>query len=107
MRPRVPHAPRRRFMALAALAALPWIASFACVVYRPIVTRPPTLGDELIQLDAARRDGLLTQEEYDRRRAETIAAWKRIGDAPIVEAKKPEQKPAPVTDSALPPAGPK
>ena len=33
----------------------------------------------------------LTQEEYDKRRAETIAAWKRIGDAPIVETKKPEQ----------------
>ena len=91
MQPYVPHAPRRRAIALAALAALPWIASLACVVYRPIVTRPPTLGDELIQLDAARRDGLLTQEEYDTRRAETIAAWKRIGDTPIVEAKKPEQ----------------
>ena len=107
MHPPVSRSQHRRYVALAALAALPWIASFACVVYRPIVTRPPTLGDELIQLDAARRDGLLTQEEYDRRRAETIAAWKRIGDAPIVEAKKPEQKPAPVTDSALPPAGPK
>ena len=91
MRPRGSHAPRRRYVVLAALAALPWIASFACVVYRPIVTRPPTLGDELIQLDAARRDGLLTQEEYDTRRTETIAAWKRIGDAPIVDAKKPEQ----------------
>ena len=91
MHPHVPHAPRRRYIALAALAALPWIASLACVVYRPIVTRPPTLGDELIQLDAARRDGLLTQEEYDTPRTETIAAWKWIGDAPIVEAKKPEQ----------------
>jgi hypothetical protein len=97
MHPHVPHAPRRRYHALAALAALPWITSFACVVYRPIVTRPPTLGDELIQLDAARRDGLLTQEEYDKRRAETIAAWKRIGDAPIVETKKPEQGAEPTT----------
>jgi hypothetical protein len=48
-----------------------------------VVTRPPTLGEELIQLDAARKDGLLTQEEYERRRAETIAAWKAIGEAPI------------------------
>jgi hypothetical protein len=96
----VSHSSRRRYVALAALAALPWIASFACVVYRPIVTRPPTLGDELIQLDAARRDGLLTQEEYDTRRAETIAAWKRIGDAPIVEAKKPEQGVPPTTTAS-------
>ena len=65
------------------LAALPWIASLACVIYRPLVTRPPTLGEELIQLDAARRDGLLSQAEYDKRRAETIAAWKRIGETPI------------------------
>jgi len=100
MRPHVPHAPRRRYFALAALATLPWIASFACVVYRPIVTRPPTLGDELIQLDAARRDGLLTQEEYDTRRAETIAAWKRIGDASIVEAKKADQGVAPATTAS-------
>jgi hypothetical protein len=96
----VSHSSRRRYVALATLAALPWIASFACVVYRPIVTRPPTLGDELIQLDAARRDGLLTQEEYDTRRAETIAAWKRIGDAPIVEAKKPEEGVAPTTTAS-------
>ena len=75
--------PRRRYVALAVLAALPWIASLACVIYRPVVTRPPTLGEELIQLDAARRDGLLSQAEYDKRRAETIAAWKRIGETPI------------------------
>ena len=57
--------------------------SFACTQYRPIVTRPPTLGEELIALDAAHRDGLLTQAEHDRRRARTIAAWKRIQDAPV------------------------
>jgi hypothetical protein len=59
-----------------------------------VVTRPPTLGEELIQLDAARRDGLLTQEEHDRRRAEIIAAWKAIGDAPI-EPVPPPAGPAP------------
>ena len=68
---------------IAALACVPWLVSSACVTYRPVVTRPPTLGEELIQLDAARKDGLLTQEEYERRRAETIAAWKAIGEAPI------------------------
>jgi hypothetical protein len=75
-------------------ACVPWAASLACVTYRPVVTRPPTLGEELIQLDAARRDGLLTQEEHDRRRAEIIAAWKAIGDAPI-EPVPPPAGPAP------------
>lgn len=73
----------RRGMALAIAAAAAGVLPSACTAYRPIVTRPPTLGEELIQLDAARRDGLLTQAEHDHRRAETIAAWKRIGDAPI------------------------
>ena len=62
----------------------------ACTVYRPVVTRPPTLGEELIQLDAARRDGLLTQAEHDRLRGETIAAWTRIGDAPIESISAPK-----------------
>ena len=87
----------RQVPALALLAALPWITSTACVQYQPIVRRPPTLGEELISLDEARNHGLLTQAQYDKRRAETIAAWKRIGDAPIVETKKPEQGAEPTT----------
>ena len=87
----------RRRVALAIAAAVAGVLPGACTAYRPIVTRPPTLGEELIQLDAARRDGLLTQEEYDMRRAETIAAWKRIGDAPIVEVKKAGQGAAPAS----------
>lgn len=70
---RVPRLPRPRGPLLfAALATLPWLASLACVVYTPIVVRPPTLGEELLTLDQARRDGLLTQAEYDKRRTETI-----------------------------------
>jgi hypothetical protein len=57
----------------------------SCTAYRPIVTRPPTLGEELLSLDQARKDGLLTQAEYKERRAGTIAAWKEIGNAPVVE----------------------
>ena len=95
MRQRRRSLPVRRRVALAIVAAVAGVLPGACTAYRPIVTRPPTLGEELIQLDAARRDGLLTQEEYDGRRSETIAAWKRIGDAPIVEAKKPGQGAAP------------
>jgi hypothetical protein len=72
-----------RGIAWAGAVAAAILLPFGCTVYRPVIVRPPTLGEELIQLDAARRDGLLTQEEYDRRRAEIIAAWKAIGDAPI------------------------
>ena len=75
--------PVRRCVALAIAAAAAGILPCACTAYRPIVTRPPTLGEELIQLDAARRDGLLTEAEYEHRRAGTIAAWKRIGEVPV------------------------
>lgn len=83
MRRRRPSVPVRRCVVPAIAAVAAGLLPCACTKYRPIVTRPPTLGEELIQLDAARRDGLLTQEEHDRRRTETIAAWKRIGDAPV------------------------
>lgn len=83
MRRRRPSVPERRCVVLAIAAVAAGLLPCACTKYLPIVTRPPTLGEELIQLDAARREGLLTQEEHDRRRAETIAAWKRIGDAPV------------------------
>ena len=79
----------RRFQYLAAISLLPWICCAACVMYRPVVTRPPTLGDELISLDQAKEDGLITQEEFDKRRAETIAAWKAIGNAPIISVPIP------------------
>ena len=64
-----------------------------CTVYRPVILRPPTLGEELIQLDAAHRDGLLTDAEYEKRRAETIAAWKRIGEVPIETVPAPPSTP--------------
>ena len=48
-----------------------------------IVTRPPTLGEELLSLHAAHLDGLLTAEEYELRRAQTIAVWKAIETAPV------------------------
>ena len=79
----------RRFQYWAAISLIPWICCAACVMYRPVVTRPPTLGDELISLDQAKKDGLITQEEFDKRRAETIAAWKAIGNAPIISVPIP------------------
>ena len=81
----------RRFQYWAAISLLPWICCAACVMYRPVVTRPPTLGDELISLDQAKKDGLITQEEFDKRRAETIAAWKAIGSAPIISVPTPSE----------------
>ena len=90
----------RRHAALAALAALPWVLSLACVIYRPIVSRPPTLGEELLSLDQARNDGLLTQAEYERRRDETIDAWKRIGETPVESKHGPAIPPPDAVDPA-------
>jgi hypothetical protein len=98
MRHRRPSVLVRRCVAPAIAALAAGLLPCACTKYCPIVTRPPTLGEELIQLDAARRDGLLTQEEHDRRRTETIAAWKRIGDAPI-------EPPAPAAGGPGTPSG--
>ena len=81
----------RKCQYLAAFSLIPWICCAACVMYRPVVTRPPTLGDELISLDQAKKDGLITQEEFDKRRAETIAAWKAIGNAPIISVPIPSE----------------
>lgn len=71
---------------LTVLAMLPWALSLGCIIYRPIVTRPATLGDELLSLDSARKSGLLTDEEYAARRAQTIAEWKKISDTPVEAA---------------------
>ena len=81
----------RKFQRLAVISLIPWICCAACVMYRPVVTRPPTLGDELISLDQAKKEGLITQEEFDKRRAETIAAWKAIGNAPIISVPPPSE----------------
>lgn len=70
-------------LGLAAFATLPWALSAACVQYQPVVTRPATLGEELMSIDSARKSGLLTDEEYAARRAQTIAEWKKIGDTPV------------------------
>lgn len=85
-----PDAPRRsRVLAVALLL----LAPPSCIQhFKPIVTRPPTLGEELLSLDAARRGGLLTDEEFAARRAQTIQAWKAIGTAPV---EVPEEDDAP------------
>lgn len=97
---------RKPAIAFALLGSLAWIGSTACVIYRPVVTRPPTLGDELISLDESRKNGLLTQQEYDKRRAETIALWKEIGKTPIVNSHEPPAAPAvrAAPDAPIPPA---
>ena len=78
-------------------ATIPWLLSLACVVYTPVATRPPTLGEELLSLDQARRDGLLTQAEYEQRRAQTIAVWKQIGRTPVQASNGPSLPPPPET----------
>lgn len=85
-----PDAPwRARVLAVALLL----LAPPSCIRhFQPVVTRPPTLGEELLSLDAARRDGLLTEEEFAARRAQTIEAWKAIGTATV---EVPEEDDAP------------
>lgn len=76
-----------------ALLAVLFLAMPGCVQkFGPIVTRPPTLGEELLSLDAAHKEGLLTDEEFATRRAQTIAVWKAIGTAPV---EVPEEDDAP------------
>jgi hypothetical protein len=88
MKPRRTTLPMRRCVTMAIMvimAAVAGVLPCSCTAYRPIVTRPPTFGEELLSLEQARKDGLLTQAEYEERRAGTIAAWKEIGNAPVVE----------------------
>lgn len=76
-----------------ALLAVLFLAMPGCIQkFGPIVTRPPTLGEELLSLDAAHKEGLLTDEEFATRRAQTIAVWKAIGTAPV---EVPEEDDAP------------
>jgi hypothetical protein len=74
-------------------AALLLLAPPSCIQhFHPVVTRPPTLGEELLSLDAARRDGLLTEEEFAARRGQTIETWKAIGTTTV---EVPEEDDAP------------
>ena len=61
----IAHALRTLF-AFGALTVV--LLNAGCIAYRPIVTRPPTLGSELISLDEARSAGLLTDDEHAHRR---------------------------------------
>ena len=74
-------------------AALLLLSPPSCIRHLdPVVSRPPTLGEELLSLDAARKEGLLTDEEFAARRARTIEVWKAIGTAPVEtsEAEDPD-----------------
>ena len=96
MNPRRTTLPMRRCVTTAIMvimAAVVGVLPCSCTAYRPIVTRPPTLGEELLSLEQARRDGLLTQAEFARCRAGTIAAWKEIGSSPVVEVADSAQVP--------------
>lgn len=64
-------------------ATLLLAAPLGCAARPGVVTRPPTLGEELLALDAARRDGLLTDREFVVRRDETIRVWRAIATAPV------------------------
>ncbi|RLS62474.1 MAG: hypothetical protein DWH96_08750 [Planctomycetota bacterium] len=71
----------REVLVCAACAVV--LSASGCVANQPVISRPPTLGSELISLDAARDCGLLTHAEYTERRAETIALWIAIATTPV------------------------
>ena len=54
------------------------LAATACVVRNPVVTRPPPIGRELVELDRARAEGLLSDEEYGVFRARLLAGLARL-----------------------------
>ncbi len=72
---------------LAIVTLLFWCTNLSCITNStaPNVTRPPTLGAELTDLDRARRAGLLTDEEYELERANAIARFKTL-DAQLKES---------------------
>ena len=77
--------PFLRILAVAAAMVAPIAAPAGCAARSEggAVTRPPTLGEELLALDSARRDGLLTDAEFAQRRDATLRAWKAITVAPV------------------------
>jgi hypothetical protein len=88
----------RTLVAIGVLAMV--VLNAGCIAYRPIVTRPPTLGSELISLDAARSTGLLTDDEHAHRRRQTIELWLSIASTPIEMLPpttwRPPLKPVPI-----------
>ena len=93
----IAHALRTLF-AFGALTVV--VLNAGCIAYRPIVTRPPTLGSELISLDEARSAGLLTDDEHAHRRHQTIELWLSIASTPIEMLPpttwRPPLKPVPI-----------
>lgn len=59
------------------------LAATACVVRNPVVTRPPPVGKELVELDRARAEGLLSAEEYAVFRARLLGGLAQLDAQPI------------------------
>ncbi len=72
---------------LALRLAVPALAvcmlSFGCVTHIPASNRPATIGKELIDLDRAHKDGLVSDDEYASMRAEALRNFERIGETPV------------------------
>lgn len=71
-----------RVLATLLMCAIPT----ACVSKLPASNRPAPIGKELIDLDRARRDGLLDDAEHAALRAEVLRNFERIGAAPVEPA---------------------
>lgn len=68
-----------------------WLIAAGCVVRNPVVTRPPPVGRELVELDRARAEGLLSDEEYGVFRARLLAALARL-DAEAIDSRTGEAR---------------
>ncbi len=78
------HDPHRALaLRIAAPAIAVWTLSTACVVHIPSANRPAPIGKELIELDRAHKDGLVSDDEYARTRADMLRNFERIGQTPV------------------------
>lgn len=77
---------RRCWPLLGAVLVVHGACSTACVCRIPASNRPAPIGRELIDLDRARRDGLLDDAEYASLRAEILQSFERIAQTPVVPA---------------------
>ena len=76
-----PHCGLALRLAVPALAVC--MLSLGCVTHIPASNRPASIGKELIDLDRAHKDGLVSDDEYASMRAEALRNFERIGETPV------------------------
>lgn len=82
-RSRRPASRHARSLRLVVPAFAVWMLSFGCVTHIPASNRPAPIGKELMDLDRAHQDGLVSDDEYARIRADMLRNFERIGQTPV------------------------